>query len=94
MVTFRVQTGQWVFVRAWVFIRDFTVSAKSTKLSETRNHKLNVLLSTSRMRWIGHVERSTGWIAEVHKLNVVVQKGPGRPRKTRDGQKEARCAFC
>ena len=26
---------------------------------------------TSRIRWLGHVERSTGWIAEVSKLNVV-----------------------
>ena len=24
-----------------------------------------------RIRWLGHVERSTGWIAEVSKLNVV-----------------------
>ena len=36
------------------------------------------------MRWYGHVERSTGWIAEVYKLNVVAQKRPraGRLRKT------------
>ena len=32
---------------------------------------LDVVLRTSRMRWFGHVERSTGWIAEVRKLNVV-----------------------
>ena len=31
----------------------------------------------------GHVERS-GWIAEVHKLNVVAQKRSGRPRKSWD----------
>ena len=36
------------------------------------------------MRWFGHVERSTGWIAEVHKLNVVAQKRSGRPRKSWD----------
>ena len=29
---------------------------------------------TSRIRWLGHVERSTGWIAEVSKLNAVAQK--------------------
>ena len=33
---------------------------------------------------IGHVERSTGWIAEVRKLNVVAQKRSGRPRKSWD----------
>ena len=43
-----------------------------------------MVLRTSRMRWFGHVERSTGWIAEVCKPNVVAQKGPGRPRKTWD----------
>ena len=45
---------------------------------------LNVVLRTSRMRWFGHVERSTGWIAEVRKLNVVAQKRSGRPRKSWD----------
>ena len=45
---------------------------------------LDVVLRTSRMRWFGHVERSTGWIAKVHKLNVVAQKRPGRPKKTWD----------
>ena len=45
---------------------------------------LDVVLRTSRMRWCGHVERSTGWIAEVRKLNVVVQKRSGRPRKSWD----------
>ena len=36
---------------------------------------------TSRIRWLGHVERSTGWIAEVSKLNVVAQKSRRRPTK-------------
>ena len=39
---------------------------------------------TSRMRWFGQVERSTGWTAKVCKLNVVAQKRPGRPKKTWD----------
>ena len=45
---------------------------------------LDVVLRTSRMGWFGHVERSTGWIAEVRKLNVVAQKRSGRPRKSWD----------
>ena len=45
---------------------------------------LDVVLRTSRMRWFGHVQRSTGWIAEVRKLNVVAQKRSGRPRKSWD----------
>ena len=39
---------------------------------------------TSRIRWLGHVEHSTGWIAEVSKLNVVAQKRRGRPTKICD----------
>ena len=45
---------------------------------------LDVVLCTSRMRWFGHVERSTGWISKVHELNVVAQKRSGRPRKLWD----------
>ena len=45
---------------------------------------LDVVLSTGRMRWFGHVERSTGWISEVRKLNVVAQKRSSRPRKSWD----------
>ena len=45
---------------------------------------LDVVLRTSRMRWFGHVERSTGWDAEVRKLNVAVQKRSGRPKKSWD----------
>ena len=43
-----------------------------------------MVLRTSRMRWFGHVEHSTGWIAEVCKLNVVAQKRSGRPRESWD----------
>ena len=39
---------------------------------------------TSRIRWLGHVERSTGWIAEVSKLNVAAQKRRSRPTKICD----------
>ena len=31
--------------------------------------------------WLGHVEHSTGWNAEVSKLNVVAQKRRSRPTK-------------
>ena len=43
-----------------------------------------MVLSTSRMRCFGHVQRSTGLVAKVCKLNVVAQKRPGRPKKTWD----------
>ena len=45
---------------------------------------LNVEPRTSRIRLLGHVERSTDWIAEVSKLNVVAQKRQSRPTKICD----------
>ena len=36
---------------------------------------------TSRIMWLGHVERSTGWITEVSKLNVVAQARQSRLTK-------------
>ena len=43
-----------------------------------------MVLRSSRMRWYGHVECSKGWIAKVHKLNIVAQKRSGKPRKSWD----------
>ena len=65
------------------------VKAKDEVSSDSLLSKLgiqdfDVVLCTSRMRWFGHVERSTGWIAKVRKLNVVAQKRPGRPKNTWD----------
>ena len=51
-------------------------------LSKLGVKDLDVVLSPSEMRWFGQVERSTGWIAEVRKLNVVACKRHGRPKKT------------
>ena len=41
-------------------------------------------LRTSRIRWLGHVERSTDWIVEVSKLYVVAQKRRSRRTKICD----------
>ena len=37
-----------------------------------------------RIRWLGHLERSTGCIAAVSKLNVVAQRRQSRPTKICD----------
>ena len=39
---------------------------------------LVVMLCNNKIKWFQHIERITGWIAEVRKLNVVTQKKPGR----------------
>ena len=45
---------------------------------------LDVVLCTSRVRWFVHVQHkhSTGWIAEVHTLDMAAQKISGTPRKS------------
>ena len=68
----------------WICIVKAKVEVSSVSLlTELGIKDLDVVLGTSRI-WFGHEERSTGWIAEVRKLNVVSQKRPGRPRKTLD----------
>ena len=42
------------------------------------------VLRASRMRWLGHVERSTGWIARVRERKILAQNAPDRPKLTWD----------
>ena len=37
-------------------------------LSKLGNQDLDLVLPTSGMRWFGHLERSTGWIAKVRNV--------------------------
>ena len=67
-----------VVVASWLLLHAANVLGTSSANCFPFSHR------TSRMRWFGHVERSTGWIAKVRKLNVVAQKRPGRPKKTWD----------
>ena len=65
------------------------VKAKDEVSSDSLHSKLGIqdldgVLRTSRIRWFGHLEGSTGRIAKVRKLNVVAQKRPSRPKKTWD----------
>ena len=69
----------------WIFnVRAKDEVSSDSLLTKLGIQDLDVVLRTSRMRWFGHVERSTGWIAEVRRLNVVAQKRSGRPRKSWD----------
>ena len=50
-------------------------------LSKLGIQDLDVVHLTSRIRWFGHIGRSTGWIAEVCKLNVVARRDMVSQRK-------------
>ena len=52
-------------------------------LSKPGLQDIETILRTNRLRWFGHVERSTGWINLVRNLEVQSQqKRPGRPMLT------------
>ena len=52
-------------------------------LSKLGLQDIETILRTNRLRWFGHVERSTGWINHVRNLEVQSQqKRPGRPKLT------------
>ena len=85
--------------RMWGNVKAKDDVSSDSLLSKLDIQDLVVVVCTSRMRWSGHVEPSTGWIAKVRKLNVVTQKRPGRPKKTWDEvlvdwKKEAWNGFC
>jgi hypothetical protein len=45
---------------------------------------IETVLRKGRLRWLGHVERRSGWISKVRKLEIEVRKGKGRPKQTWD----------
>jgi len=57
--------------------------------SESLLEKLSItdidsVLCNGRLRWLGHVEPSSGWISQVRKLEIEGRKGKGRPKQTWD----------
>ena len=47
--------------------------------------KLNIrdiadITQSGRLRWLGHVERSSSWISQIRGLSVATQRGPGRTK--------------
>ena len=80
----RLQRNDRAMIRWICNVRAKDEVSSDSLLTKLGIQDLDVVLRTSRMRWFGHVERSTGWTAEVRKRNVVAQKISGRPRKSWD----------
>ena len=55
--------------------------SSNSLLSKLGIQDLDVVLRTSRMRWIWHIERSTSWIAEECKLKVFAKNNLAGQRK-------------
>ena len=86
---FQLNSGLHLISSHWICnVKAKDEVSSATLLSKPGIQGLALVLRTSRMRWFGHVERCTGWIAKVRKLNVVAQKRPDRPKKTWDDRKK------
>ena len=80
----RVRRNDRVMIRWICNVKAKDEVSLDSLLSKLGIQDMDVVLRTSRMRWFGHVERSTGWIAKVRKLNVFARKRRGRSKKTLD----------
>ena len=80
----RLRRGDRAMIRWICNVKAKDEVSSDSLLTKLGIQDLDVVLRTGRMRWFGHVERGTGWISEVRKLNVVAQKRSGRPRKSWD----------
>ena len=49
-------------------------------LAKVNLKSLADVMQKRRMRWLGHVGRSTGWNAKVRQLNVPAERTTGRPK--------------
>ena len=58
------------------------------RISAEKLHKklgiqnIELALRCHRLRWFGHVVRSSGWLSKVREFKVVGVKRPGRPKMT------------
>ena len=78
----RLQRNDHAMVRWICNVKAIDDVRSNTLLAQLGIQDLEVVLRTNRLRWLGHVERSTGWIAQIRELEVVpAQKRRGRPRK-------------
>lgn len=51
-------------------------------LSQSNIRNITAILQTSRLRWLGHVESSAGWISQVCTLEITGYQTPYMERKT------------
>ena len=49
-------------------------------LAQVNLKSIAEIMQKSRLRWLGHVERSNGWISHVRQLRVPSERTTGRPK--------------
>jgi len=55
-----------------------------TLLAKLEIQDIEVVLRKHRLRWLGHVERSSSWISRVREYEIEGKRGRGRPKLTWD----------
>ena len=66
----RVQRNDHAMIRWICNVKAKAEVSSDSLLSELGIQDLDVVHRTGRMRWFGDIERSTGWITKVRKLNA------------------------
>ena len=64
-------------------VKPDTATIRSTELLAQRDiEDLDLILKERRLRWYGHVERSSGAVKTAFDIQVDGKHGPGRPKMT------------
>ena len=66
------RTTQLILIYCWVFCLLFRLGIED----------LDLILRERRLRWYGHVERSSGAVKIAFDIQVNGKRGPGRPKMT------------
>jgi hypothetical protein len=53
-------------------------------LSQLHMKSIEVLLQTNQLRQLAHMERRSGWMAEVRNINMAADSVPDRPKLSWD----------
>ena len=51
-----------------------------TLLSQLQLRDVAEILQSGRLRWFGHIERSTSWISQIRSMSITSQRGQCRPK--------------
>ena len=80
----RLQRNDRAMIRQICKIKPEDVATVRSKdlLARLEIDDLEVILREKRLRWFGHVERSSGAIKTAYSMQIEGRRGPGRPKMT------------
>ena len=80
----RLQRNDRAMVRWMCLVKPEDDTHFETLLSQLKIKDITDVLQLGRLRWLGHVERSTSWISQVRGLSIPTKRSQGRPKLSWD----------